>query len=294
MGSQKRTCQVPIKESFKEWIVGRIRSDGNPAGVQKIERILEEAYAAGAKAMIVEVVKGEGLTERQMIDFIVHTVHFANKKWWVDIDTGEPKERNVGELLMLTVTKLAEAMEGHRKNMQDDKLPHRRMFEVELADALIRIADIAGGMERSIDVSKTRELGEFAPIPSWVTDEDYPKLASKVTHLSLPWYCINCLTKAETTYLTHNFGPFCRGCAKEAESLGMVKAQERVVRDLMDDLVDCCYEEGESAGWRLCLGCRMESRCDATLGDKTHEDNCRVDAAEAWLRAWQKKQEVKL
>ncbi len=35
-------------------------------------------------------------------------------------------------------------MEGHRKDLMDDKLPHRRMVEVELADALIRIFDYAG------------------------------------------------------------------------------------------------------------------------------------------------------
>lgn len=56
------------------------------------------------------------------------------------------KQRNVGELLMLTVSELSEAMEGHRKNLKDDKLPHRSMFEVELADTLIRLLDIAGGM----------------------------------------------------------------------------------------------------------------------------------------------------
>lgn len=74
-------------------------------------------------------------------------VHAANEKWWLDINTGETLKRNVGELLMLITSELAEAMEGHRKNLMDDKLPHRKMFEVELADAVIRIFDIAGGMK---------------------------------------------------------------------------------------------------------------------------------------------------
>ena len=47
---------------------------------------------------------------------------------------------------MLVVSELAEAMEGHRKSLMDDKLPHRPMIEVELADALIRILDISGGL----------------------------------------------------------------------------------------------------------------------------------------------------
>ena len=42
-------------------------------------------------------------------------------------------------------SELSEAMEGERKGLMDDKLPHRRMAEVELADTLIRIFDYAGG-----------------------------------------------------------------------------------------------------------------------------------------------------
>lgn len=45
---------------------------------------------------------------------------------------------------MLIVSEIAEAMEGERKDLMDDKLPHRKMVEVELADALIRIFDYAG------------------------------------------------------------------------------------------------------------------------------------------------------
>lgn len=74
-------------------------------------------------------------------------VHIANAKWWININTGEPLDRNVGELMMLVVSELAEALEGDRKNLQDDKLPHRKMFEVELADAVIRLLDIAGGFK---------------------------------------------------------------------------------------------------------------------------------------------------
>jgi hypothetical protein len=66
-----------------------------------------------------------------------------NARWWRDLTTGEPIDRNIGELLMLMVSELAEAMEGHRKNLMDDKLPHRKMFEVELADLVIRVLDTA-------------------------------------------------------------------------------------------------------------------------------------------------------
>ncbi len=52
----------------------------------------------------------------------------------------------VAQKLMLIVSEISEAMEGHRKGLQDDKLPHRSMLEVELADAVIRIADLAGAL----------------------------------------------------------------------------------------------------------------------------------------------------
>ncbi|MDE3023467.1 MAG: hypothetical protein KGI54_16730 [Pseudomonadota bacterium] len=72
-------------------------------------------------------------------------IHYHNAKWWCDLHTGEPIQRNAGELLMLIVSEIAEGMEGHRKGLMDDKLPYRPMLEVELADAVIRILDMAEG-----------------------------------------------------------------------------------------------------------------------------------------------------
>lgn len=84
-------------------------------------------------------------------DFLQNICHDAAKQagWWNDLNTGEPiinRPHCVGEKLMLIVSEVAEAMEGHRKDLMDDKLPHRKMIEVELADAVIRIFDLAGAM----------------------------------------------------------------------------------------------------------------------------------------------------
>ena len=62
----------------------------------------------------------------------------ANEAGW------HKNPREIGTMLMLIVSEVAEAMEGSRKGLQDDHLPHRSMLEVELADALIRICDLAG------------------------------------------------------------------------------------------------------------------------------------------------------
>lgn len=71
-------------------------------------------------------------------------IHKLNQKWWVEPLTGAPRPINHGEKFMLMVSEISEAMEGQRQGKMDDKLPHRLMVEVELADAIIRIMDYAG------------------------------------------------------------------------------------------------------------------------------------------------------
>jgi hypothetical protein len=90
------------------------------------------------------------------ISELTDLIHTGNVKagWWTNLETGEdltsklgdkPK-RNIPEMLCLIHSEVSEAMEGHRKNLMDDKLPHRPMLEVELADAVIRILDMCGGL----------------------------------------------------------------------------------------------------------------------------------------------------
>ena len=62
--------------------------------------------------------------------------------WWHD-SKGKKIERNVGELLCLIHSEISEAMEGARKGSMDTHLKHKSMMEVELADAVIRIFDLA-------------------------------------------------------------------------------------------------------------------------------------------------------
>ena len=82
-------------------------------------------------------------------------VDLCNKRaveagWYSDPATGMPINRNVGEALALIHSEISEALEGHRKSLKDDHLPHRRMAEVELADAVIRIADLAGYLDMDL------------------------------------------------------------------------------------------------------------------------------------------------
>ncbi len=71
--------------------------------------------------------------------------------WHHDLATGKPRTREQNDTLFptriaLCHSELSEALEGHRKGLLDDKLPHRAMAEVELADTVIRVFDLAGAM----------------------------------------------------------------------------------------------------------------------------------------------------
>lgn len=81
-----------------------------------------------------------------VLNALAADVHLRNRKWWLDLATGEPVERTpevFGLKLSLAHSELSEALEGYRKDLMDDKIPTRKMVEVELADAVIRIFDLA-------------------------------------------------------------------------------------------------------------------------------------------------------
>lgn len=85
---------------------------------------------------------------RNGVKALVVLCHGASVRggWWHDLHTGEPLQRNVPEMLALIHSEVSEGLEGYRKNLMDDKLPHRSMLEVEMADTVIRIADLCGGL----------------------------------------------------------------------------------------------------------------------------------------------------
>lgn len=68
--------------------------------------------------------------------------------WWDGLNAHDPYV--FATKLALVHSEISEALEGGRKGKMDDHLPHRKAEEVELADALIRIFDLAGA--RGLDL----------------------------------------------------------------------------------------------------------------------------------------------
>jgi NTP pyrophosphatase (non-canonical NTP hydrolase) len=79
-------------------------------------------------------------------NLLVDACHGASTRsgWWVGVDPRAPHV--IPAKLCLIHSEISEAMEGDRKGLMDDHLPQRTMLEVELADAVIRIADLAGAL----------------------------------------------------------------------------------------------------------------------------------------------------
>jgi hypothetical protein len=87
------------------------------------------------------IIQDETVEAAQTLQDICHGLA-KQSGWWNNADFSNPFI--FSNKLMLSVSELAEAMEGDRKNLMDDHLSHRPMREVELADAVIRIFDMGG------------------------------------------------------------------------------------------------------------------------------------------------------
>jgi NTP pyrophosphatase (non-canonical NTP hydrolase) len=99
--------------------------------------------------MYSEILKQQETQHSMMLDInsITDMCHglAIESGWWNDVDVKEPLL--VPAKLCLIHSEISEAMEGDRKKLNDDHLPHRSMLEVELADAMIRIMDLAGALD---------------------------------------------------------------------------------------------------------------------------------------------------
>lgn len=116
-------------------------------------------FTPGALAAIV--------TAAAALQLACHKASF-DAGWWVHPVTGKDTRDNpmcFAQKLCLIHSEISEAMEGDRKSLKDDKLPHRDMREVELADAVIRIFDLAGAYGMDLGGAISEKLAYNAHRP---------------------------------------------------------------------------------------------------------------------------------
>lgn len=112
----------------------------------------------------------------QTINEMCSEIHNQNVAvgWWTKEDqdlarsfpdaTSKECANLIAAKLCLVHSEVSEALEGMRKGLMDDHLKHRTMLEVELADTVIRIMDLAGylnldlggAIEEKFQYNKTR------------------------------------------------------------------------------------------------------------------------------------------
>lgn len=76
----------------------------------------------------------------------------AASGWWIEYDEMPEQYRKhfIGAKMALVHSEISEAVEGARKGKMDDHLPHRPATEVEFADAIIRIFDMADKLKLDV------------------------------------------------------------------------------------------------------------------------------------------------
>lgn len=128
-----------------------------------------EYFYGQSENFVVSAFPAGDIDIEQAVNLLVETCHHASLTagWWHDKDGNHLNQNplSFSNKIALAHSELSEALEGDRKGLMDDKLPHRPMREVELADAIIRIFDLAGayGMDLGGAVEEKMAFNKVRP-----------------------------------------------------------------------------------------------------------------------------------
>lgn len=94
-----------------------------------------------AKAMMAKGFHDDDIFMKDIVELLKSSRNTTSKvEKFIDVWT---RNRKLARIALIH-SELSEMVEGIRKDAMDDKLPHRKQEEVELADTLIRMEDYAG------------------------------------------------------------------------------------------------------------------------------------------------------
>jgi NTP pyrophosphatase (non-canonical NTP hydrolase) len=116
-------------------------TDGELARAQGVA-VAEEIGDAITGLIVGEAVEADVTRVLNELAFVINANARSHGFW------PEGEDRNVAEMIALIHSELSEALEGYRHgNPSDDHVPEFDSLTVELADAVIRILDMAAGMQ---------------------------------------------------------------------------------------------------------------------------------------------------
>jgi hypothetical protein len=137
-----------------DWIITGVKGERYPCK----DEIFRMTYEPASAALASSPASLEPAAATRLLVEVCHNASAA-AGWWNDTRPGGVNylaevragtrfgKALVAEKLCLAHSEISEAMEGHRKSLMDDKLPNRLMVEVEIADAVIRLFDLAGALQ---------------------------------------------------------------------------------------------------------------------------------------------------
>lgn len=184
-----------------------------------------------------------GKVMKETIQQTAQRVHAANKKWWTDIQTGLPIERNKGELIALIHSEISEWAHGETHDINDDKLPHRKMGEVEAADALIRLLDYSCGMGH--------DLGDF------------------------PLEAI--LASAETGDVWHGDGGLLRVHLRVSHLLEAERRQQPFIKKKIHAVLEAILSASKKRGYDILSAMQEKMAFNSVRSDHSHAERIKQD-----------------